>query len=119
MDGHSEILDRHPDQPGAQLLGWFESDDLFPSLVGAAQRRITTDQVDAHLDLSLAALKGVPDQLRERNLGAAASLFAHSWVHSLAAAKAAGIPLDLALASFEDLCEMLHSGNLGKGGGAG
>lgn len=27
-DGHLEILDRHPDEPGAELLGWFDPDDV-------------------------------------------------------------------------------------------
>lgn len=28
-DGHLEILDRHPDETEAQLVGWFEPGDLI------------------------------------------------------------------------------------------
>lgn len=116
-DGHHEILDRHPDQHGAQLLGWFESEDLFPLLIGGGAQRIKpVSQFETHLHLAQAALNGVPAELAERNLGAAAKLFAHSWAHSLAAAVAAGVPLDVAMSGFENMAQLMEHKTIESGG---
>lgn len=118
-DGHCEILDRHPDLPGAQLLGWFEPDDLFP-LVNGTVPRVGAAPPECHLDCAQQAIELARREWKAGKLGSMAESVAMILAHSLAAAIVAGAPIAATEARYEQLCEFMPAGYMptsDEGGG--
>lgn len=109
-DGHFEILDRHPDQPGAQLLGWFESDDLLPMVTGPAPSVAPMHATEIHLHYAEASLALVREAWQSGKLRDVAEGIAIANAHAIAAALWAGAPMDAYEAKFDKLCNDLPNG---------
>jgi hypothetical protein len=95
-DGHYEILDRHPSLHGAQLIGWFDADDLLPRLAPAIPAATIQGALSPaeYLDIAdhwVATLGGKPDEASRKaallwalergvRTGRVAWQFARDWV---------------------------------------